>query len=35
MKNELVSKAIEYIVENLNEEIAIEDVADYCHLSKY
>jgi len=33
--NELVSKAIEYIVENLNEEIAIEDVANYCHLSKY
>jgi DNA gyrase inhibitor len=34
-KNELVSKAIDYIVENLNEEISIEDVADYCHLSKY
>lgn len=33
--NELVSKAIEYIVENLNEEITIEDVANYCHLSKY
>jgi len=33
--NELVSKAILYIVENLNEEISIEDVADYCHLSKY
>ncbi|MBC3889539.1 AraC family transcriptional regulator [Acetobacterium paludosum] len=34
-KNELVSKAIDYIVENLNEEISIEDVAAYCHLSKY
>jgi len=33
--NELVSKAIEYIVENLNEEISIEDMADYCHLSKF
>jgi len=33
--NELVSKAILYIVENLNEEITIEDVANYCHLSKY
>jgi AraC family transcriptional regulator len=35
LKNELVSKAIEYIIKNLNEEITIEDVADYCHLSKY
>lgn len=35
MKNELVIKAIDYIVENLNEEITVEDVADYCHLSKY
>lgn len=34
-KNELVSKAIDYIVENLNEEISLEDVAAYCHLSKY
>lgn len=34
-KNELISKAIDYIVENLNEEISIEAVADYCHLSKY
>ncbi|MBC3795995.1 AraC family transcriptional regulator [Acetobacterium tundrae] len=34
-ENELVSKAIDYIVENLNEKISIEDVADYCHLSKY
>jgi AraC family transcriptional regulator len=34
-KNEWVSKAIDYIVENLNEEMSIEDVADYCHLSKY
>jgi len=34
-ENELVSKAIDYIVENLNEEISIKDVADYCHLSKY
>ena len=35
MKNELVSKAIEYIIKNLSEEITIEDMADYCHLSKY
>lgn len=35
LKNELVNKAIEYIIKNLNEEIAIDDVADYCHLSKY
>nr|WP_320024227.1 GyrI-like domain-containing protein [uncultured Acetobacterium sp.] len=35
LKNELVSKAIGYIVENLNQEITLADVAAYCHLSKY
>lgn len=33
--NELVNKAIDYIVEHLDEEISIEDVAAYCHFSKY
>ncbi|KNZ40886.1 AraC family transcriptional regulator [Acetobacterium bakii] len=33
--NNLINKAIDYIVENLNEEISIDDVADYCHISKY
>lgn len=33
--NELVIKSIDYIMQHLEEEISIEDVADYCHLSKY
>ena len=33
--NELVNKSIDYIIRHLNEEITIEDVADYCHFSKY
>ncbi|GMQ62088.1 GyrI-like domain-containing protein [Vallitalea sp. AN17-2] len=32
---ELVNKSIDYIIRHLDEEISIEDVADYCHLSKY
>lgn len=32
---ELVIKSIDYIMQHLDEEISIEDVADYCHLSKY
>ncbi|NMM62458.1 AraC family transcriptional regulator [Clostridium sp. P21] len=33
--NELVTQSIDYIVQHLDEGISIEDVADYCHLSKY
>lgn len=33
--NELVIKSIDYIMEHLEEEISIEEVADYCHLSKF
>ncbi|KZL90227.1 hypothetical protein CLMAG_39980 [Clostridium magnum DSM 2767] len=29
--NELVIKSIDYIMQHLDEEISIEDVADYCH----
>lgn len=32
---ELVNKSIDYIIQHLEEEISIEDVADYCHFSKY
>jgi len=35
IKNELVKQSIDYIVQHLDEEISIEDVADYCHFSKY
>lgn len=33
--NELVNKSINYIMKHLDEDISIEDVADYCHFSKY
>lgn len=33
--NELVNKSIDYIIEHLDEEITIEDVANHCHFSKY
>lgn len=35
IKNELVSRSIDYIMQHIDEEISIEDVADYCHFSKY
>lgn len=35
IKNELVIKAIDYIMQHLDSEISIGDVADYCHISKY
>lgn len=35
ISNELVNKSIDYIMQHLDEEIAVEDVADYCHFSKY
>lgn len=31
----MVNKSIDYIIRHLDEEISIEDVADYCYLSKY
>ncbi|MBP6491688.1 MAG: AraC family transcriptional regulator [Clostridia bacterium] len=33
--NELINQSINYIMEHLDEEITIEDVADSCHFSKY
>lgn len=35
IKNELVSRSIDYIMQHLDEEISVEDVADHCHFSKY
>jgi AraC-type DNA-binding domain-containing proteins len=32
---ELVNQSIDYIMRHLDEEISIEDVANYCHFSKY
>ncbi|OPZ87994.1 MAG: Right origin-binding protein [Firmicutes bacterium ADurb.Bin419] len=33
--NELVKQSIDYIMQHLDEDISIEDVANYCHYSKY
>ena len=33
--NELVNQSIDYIMQHLDDEITIEDVANYCHFSKY
>ncbi len=33
--NELMNRSIEYIIQNLDEEISIEDVANHCYFSKY
>lgn len=33
--NETVSHAIDYILEHINEELSVEDVAAHCHFSKY
>lgn len=32
---ELINQSIEYIIQHLDKEISIEDVANYCHFSKY
>lgn len=33
--NELVNRSIDYIMQHLDEELSIEDVAAHCHFSKY
>lgn len=33
--NELVNKSIDYIMQHLDDNISIDDVANYCHFSKY
>lgn len=33
--NQVVNKAIDYIIENLHKEICIDDVASHCNFSKY
>lgn len=33
--DKVVNKAIDYIIKNLNCEIKVEDVANYCNFSKY
>jgi len=33
--NEIINHAIDYILQHINEELSVDDVADYCHFSKY
>ena len=33
--NETVNHAIDYILEHINEELSVDDVAAHCHFSKY
>lgn len=33
--NEAVNRAIDYILHHTEENVTLEDVADYCHFSKY
>lgn len=33
--NEVISRAVDYIFEHIEEKITIEDVAEYCNYSKY
>ncbi|MGE5678359.1 MAG: AraC family transcriptional regulator [Pseudomonadota bacterium] len=35
IRNELVSRSIDYIIQHIDEDISIEDVANHCHFSKY
>lgn len=33
--NEAVNHAIDYILHHINEKLAVDEIADYCHFSKY
>lgn len=33
--NEVINHAIDYILQNINEDLSVDDVAAYCHFSKY
>ncbi len=35
VENELINKAIEYIFEHIDEKLTVDEVAQYCHMSKY
>lgn len=35
VQNELINKAIEYIFEHIDEKLTVDEVAQYCHMSKY
>ena len=33
--NESVNQAIDYILRHMEEDVTLDDVAEYCHFSKY
>ena len=35
IKNETINHAINYILQHINEELSVDDVAAHCHFSKY
>lgn len=35
ISNEVINKSIDYIIENINNDISVSDVANYCNYSKY
>lgn len=35
IENEIVNKAIEYIFEHIDEKLTVDEVAQYCHMSKF
>lgn len=35
ISNEYVNRAIDYILDHMGENISVEEVADYCHFSKF
>lgn len=35
IKKDLINKSIEYILQHIDEDISIEDVANHCNFSKY
>lgn len=35
VNNELINKAIEYIFEHIDEKLTVDEVAQYCHMSKF
>ena len=33
--NEIINQAIDYILQHIEEALTLEDVASYCHFSKF
>lgn len=35
MPNDIMIKAVNYIIENLSEDLSVDEIAEYCHFSKF